>query len=205
MINHHPTNTLTNPMTQHHLLMSRSAWIITILTWCFLASPAWATTIISGRVILVADGDTITILANRQQTRVRLANIDTPERKQPWGKKAKQALAAMVAGKWVEVLDVDRYGRKVGLVLVGGIEANSTLVRDGMPGSIESTTVIRHFRRSKLRPVQLVAGCGRYQKPRAFPLGVGARCGDPLLYQQKHPRQRTSARPSSIADKWPVA
>jgi len=103
-----------------------------ILALLIAGTSATAETI-AGKVVKVADGDTITILADRKQTRVRLANIDTPERKQPWGKKAKQALADLVAGEWVEVevLDVDRYGRTIGLVLVGGIEANRALVHDG--------------------------------------------------------------------------
>jgi len=89
--------------------------------------------VITGKVVKVADGDTITILVDREQVRVRLANIDTPERKQPWGRRAKQALADLVAGKQVEVevLDTDRYGRAIGLVRVGGIKANRALVNDG--------------------------------------------------------------------------
>jgi len=102
------------------------------LVLLLVGSSAGAETI-AGKVVRVADGDTITILQDKKQTRVRLANIDTPERKQPWGKKAKQALADLVAGKQVqvEVLDVDRYGRTIGLVRIGGIEANRALVHDG--------------------------------------------------------------------------
>jgi endonuclease YncB( thermonuclease family) len=98
-----------------------------VLVLLLVGCSAGAETI-AGKVVKVADGDTITILAERKQTRVRLANIDTPERRQPWGKKAKQALADLVAGEWVEV---DRYGRTIGLVRVGGIEANRALVRSG--------------------------------------------------------------------------
>jgi endonuclease YncB( thermonuclease family) len=103
-----------------------------VLVLLLVGCSAGAETI-ADKVVKVADGDTITILAERKQTRVRLANIDTPERRQPWGKKAKQALADLVAGEWVEVevLDVDRYGRTIGLVRVGGIEANRALVRSG--------------------------------------------------------------------------
>jgi len=103
-----------------------------MLALLLVGSSAGAETT-AGKVVRVADGDTITILADRQQTRVRLANIDTPERRQPWGKKAKQALAGLVAGKWVEVevLDVDRYGRTIGLVLVDGHQVNRDLVASG--------------------------------------------------------------------------
>ena len=72
-----------------------------LLALLLVSSSAGAETI-AGRVVKVADGDTITILSDHEQVRVRLANIDTPERKQPWGRKAKQALAYIVAGGWAE-------------------------------------------------------------------------------------------------------
>jgi endonuclease YncB( thermonuclease family) len=49
--------------------------------------------ILSGKVIGVSDGDTITLLdSNRQQHRIRLAGIDAPEKAQPFGQRSKQAL-----------------------------------------------------------------------------------------------------------------
>lgn len=55
-----------------------------------------------GRVVSIADGDTLTILTGTQQVKIRLAEIDTPERKQPWGNRAKQALSDKVFGKDAE-------------------------------------------------------------------------------------------------------
>lgn len=58
------------------------------------------------RVVGVYDGDTLTCLtAAKQQIKVRLAEIDTPESKQPYGNSAQQSLAAMVFSKDVR-LDV---------------------------------------------------------------------------------------------------
>jgi micrococcal nuclease len=55
---------------------------------------------IIGKVIAVADGDTITVLApGNRPTKVRLAGIDAPERNQPFGQKSRQHLADMVFGK----------------------------------------------------------------------------------------------------------
>lgn len=55
------------------------------------------------KVVAVTDGDTVKVLThNKKQIKVRLAEIDTPERKQPYGKKAKQALSNMVFGKVVD-------------------------------------------------------------------------------------------------------
>jgi endonuclease YncB( thermonuclease family) len=89
---------------------------------------------LSGRVIKVSDGDTITILDSTQtQHRIRLHGIDTPETKQAYGRAAKAAMSSLVAGKTVgvEVKDTDRYGRTVGVVHVDGTNANLEMVRRG--------------------------------------------------------------------------
>lgn len=81
-----------------------------------IASPASALT---GKVIHVTDGDTITILTdNFYDIRVRLYGIDCPERNQPFGNVAKRFVIDRVAGKVVDVTiyDWDRYGRAVGIV-----------------------------------------------------------------------------------------
>ena len=55
---------------------------------------------LEGNVIKIADGDTLTILtSSSQQIKVRLAGIDTPERKQPFGNRAKQALSSLAFQK----------------------------------------------------------------------------------------------------------
>jgi endonuclease YncB( thermonuclease family) len=89
--------------------------------------------ILEGRVVGVLDGDTLTLLVDREEIRVRLAQIDAPERDQPYGQKAKAALAALAFGKAarVEVVDVDTYGRSVGEVFVAGVDVNRELVRGG--------------------------------------------------------------------------
>lgn len=89
--------------------------------------------ILYGRVVGVTDGDTLTLLVNREQVRIRLAQIDAPESNQPYGKRAKAALSALAFGKQarVEVVDIDRYGRTVGEVFVDGIDVNREMVREG--------------------------------------------------------------------------
>jgi endonuclease YncB( thermonuclease family) len=89
--------------------------------------------ILYGRVIGVTDGDTLTLLVDREQVRIRLAQIDAPESNQPYGKKSKAALSALAFGKQarVEVADIDRYGRTVGEVFVDRIDINRAMVREG--------------------------------------------------------------------------
>ncbi len=61
---------------------------------------------LEGKVISIADGDTLTILTDEnQQVKVRLSGIDTPEKNQAFGDKAKQALSHKVFGKAAEVKD----------------------------------------------------------------------------------------------------
>ena len=85
-----------------------------------LASTAYADTL-TGRVVGVADGDTITLLdADRQQHKIRLGGIDAPEKAQPFGERSKQNLSRMVFNKEVRVewTKRDRYQRIVGKVWV---------------------------------------------------------------------------------------
>jgi len=99
------------------------------LILALLCSRAYA-----GLVIGVADGDTLTVLSEGRQVKVRLANIDAPEKKQAFGARSKQSLAAMCFGRNA-VLDGatrDKYGRTVAVVHCGGVNANAAQVRNGM-------------------------------------------------------------------------
>jgi len=89
---------------------------------------------IRGQVVRVSDGDTIVVLdAGKVQHKIRLAGIDAPEKAQAYGDKAKDALAALVAGKEVrvEVSGRDRYGREIGRVFVGAVDANLEQIKGG--------------------------------------------------------------------------
>ncbi len=91
-----------------------------LLVFAWATSPAFAD-ILSGRVVAVADGDTITVLdSSNRQHKVRLSGIDAPEKAQPFGNKSKQHLAQLIYDKAVivEWTKRDRYGRIVGKVLV---------------------------------------------------------------------------------------
>jgi endonuclease YncB( thermonuclease family) len=99
-----------------------------------LASLAHAASV-TGRVVGIADGDTLTLLtASKQQVKVRLAEIDAPEKAQDFGQKSKQSLSELVYGKdvAVEQEDLDRYGRTVGRVRADGVDVNAEQVKRGM-------------------------------------------------------------------------
>lgn len=89
--------------------------------------------VLEGRVVRVVDGDTIEILVEQRPVRVRIHGIDTPERGQPWARRARQALSKRILGKQVRVIEVDTdaYGRTVGEVYADDVCVGCELVREG--------------------------------------------------------------------------
>ena len=90
---------------------------------------------LTGRVVGITDGDTITVLdTTNTQYKIRLSGIDAAENKQAFGKVSKQSLSNLVYGKQVniEYNKQDRYGRTVGKVLVNGVDANLEQVKSGL-------------------------------------------------------------------------
>jgi endonuclease YncB( thermonuclease family) len=109
--------------------------IVVLAAWACAATPAPTRPhALVGRVVKIADGDTLTVLDGaRVQHKIRLAGIDAPEKSQAFGTQAKNALAAKVFGQTVriEVTDKDRYGREVGRIYCFGRFINEAMVRDG--------------------------------------------------------------------------
>ncbi|NTU53410.1 MAG: nuclease [Chlorobiaceae bacterium] len=88
----------------------------------------------SARVVKVADGDTITVLHNdNTQEKIRLYGIDSPEKTQPFGTRARQYISTLVFGKQVTMrtMSRDRYGRSVAWVSVGETNVNAEMVKAG--------------------------------------------------------------------------
>lgn len=102
----------------------------------FIASIAICQNTIRGKVTSVADGDTITLLdEDNTQIRIRLYGIDCPESHQDFGTVAKKFTADHCFQKVVvvEVRDIDRYGRTVGIVLLpDGKNLNAELLKAGL-------------------------------------------------------------------------
>lgn len=101
-----------------------------------LLLPYWASAdTITGRVVNVHDGDTITVLdAEKKQHKIRLAGIDAPELGQAYGRASRDTLAEYVAGKavTVEVGKLDKYGRAVGKVLLDSKDQCLEQLRAGL-------------------------------------------------------------------------
>ncbi len=101
-----------------------------MLMWASFATAEEYT----AKVIVVIDGDTIVALHNGAKEKIRLANIDAPEKDQPYGMDARQAMFSLVFKKQarIEPKVIDKYGRTVALVTVDGINVNEEMVKRGM-------------------------------------------------------------------------
>lgn len=85
-------------------------------------------------VVSIIDGDTIKVLDhNNHQLKVRLANIDAPERKQPYGRVSSKTLADMIGNQYVnlECPNKDRYNRWICSITFQGIDINKAMVEYG--------------------------------------------------------------------------
>lgn len=85
-------------------------------------------------VIAIADGDTLTARCDEQNVKIRIAEIDAPEKAQPFGNRSRQHLAALCFKKraTVQPQSIDRYGRTVARVECAGIDASAEQVHAGM-------------------------------------------------------------------------
>ena len=141
------------------------------------AQTCTATLCFDAPVVAVADGDTVTVLretaAGPRQVRVRLTEIDAPERRQPWGTRARQALADKVFGQTVQVAasGEDRYGRLLARLYVAdgdrlpGRDVNREMVREG------HAWVYRRYATENWLPDEATA---RDSRLGLWSLGVGA-------------------------------
>jgi endonuclease YncB( thermonuclease family) len=99
------------------------------------AAVTAGTQTLTGRVVRIADGDTVTVLdATNTQHRIRLQGIDAPESHQAFGTQSKKSLSDMIFDKDVTVIydKTDQYGRLVGKILLDGKDINLEQVKAGM-------------------------------------------------------------------------
>jgi endonuclease YncB( thermonuclease family) len=151
-------------------------------------APAWADTM-SGIVIVVIDGDTVLFkpdspyqpdahgAVTRAFLKIRLANIDAPEKDQPYGEAATRALSELVLHQRVEVTTVaiDVYGRTIARIQQDAVQVNTELVRRGMAWSSN------YRRNAELKAVQRdaqQASRGLWQETAPVP---------PWVWRRAHP------------------
>ncbi len=114
----------------------------------------------SAKAIAVIDGDTVLVLRAGHPLKIRLADIDAPERGQDFGMASRRSLTEMVLGKQLRVSTraVDKYGRIVAQLSVDGLDVNEEQVRRGM--AWQYSHYFRNPRYMALQDEALKAGRG---------------------------------------------
>lgn len=114
---------------------TRQAKNILFLVFALVISTSvQSTEDIYGTVVSIADGDTVTLKADDTTHKIRLAEIDTPERDQPYGLAATSALTDLLLGHQVQVKVVkesDRYGRVIGRIFIEQKDVSAHMVEQG--------------------------------------------------------------------------
>lgn len=158
-----------------------------------LGSSSLVAETLSGRVIGISDGDTISLLDTRKGlTKIRLHQIDAPEKKQDFGQRSKQSLSELIYGKQVriDVADIDKYGRTVGTIWLGQTDINMEQVKRGMawvyvkyatdPGYFAAESTAKNAR------------FGLWSQPNAIP---------PWMFRHPERANATAPTPSSAMQK----
>lgn len=124
----------------------------------------------SARVVGVKDGDTIAVLYRRKPIIIRLTGIDCPERRQPFGSRAKKLTSELAFGKTVrvEAKGRDRYGRTLGsITLEDGKNLSEILVKMGLAWWYRKYSTDETL--MKLEAEARVAGRGLWRDPSPIP------------------------------------
>jgi micrococcal nuclease len=114
------------------------------MVFLLASSVLWAKEMISGKVVTVIDGNTLEIYANDNETyKILLYGIDSPELSQEYGEKAKKSLEKLILDKSVsiEIQGKDRWGNRLGIVLVDGEDPREKLLEEGLAWTAERNPV----------------------------------------------------------------
>ncbi len=90
-----------------------------ILLFLLVTNFIYSQTTLKAKVVGIKDGDTVVVLDSlNNQITLRLAEVDTPEKNQPFGTKAKQFTSDQIYLKTIKyvVTDTDRYGRSIAMI-----------------------------------------------------------------------------------------
>jgi endonuclease YncB( thermonuclease family) len=151
---------------------------IILLIWAnFAAAEEY-----NAKVIVVIDGDTLVVLHNGAKEKIRLMNIDAPEKNQPYGMDARQAMFSLVFKKQAQIDSkaVDKYGRTVALVTVNGINVNQEMVKRGMAWEYSSFKPGRIYMALQSEAQQARRGLWSQRNPIA-----------PWVWRRTHPSARS--------------
>ncbi|HZW25271.1 MAG TPA: thermonuclease family protein [Gallionella sp.] len=146
--------------------------------------------VFTAEVIAVLDGDTLLVTRGGKPVKLRLAEIDAPEKAQPYGTAAQKSLAELAMGKRVQVESraVDDYGRIVAMVSVAGLNVNREQVRRGLAWEYS-----RFHSNRELMALQREAQQARRG------LWAGEDIVEPSQWRKQHPSASFVASPAAVS------
>ncbi|MEI7530718.1 MAG: thermonuclease family protein [Betaproteobacteria bacterium] len=113
--------------------------IFSMFVFCFFSIGSHSAVIsgetIFGKVVSIADGDTLTVLnKENHEVRIRLVGIDCPEKSQAFGGRAKRLLSEKVFGHnvRVETRGQDNFQRTLGVIRFADLDINEYLIMEGV-------------------------------------------------------------------------
>lgn len=162
-------------LDQECITLNRVRFLLFVLF--FISGLAHASEF-SAKVIAVMDGDTLLIMRDGYKQKVRLADVDAPEKAQPYGLASRISLTEMVKGKQIQVLSlaVDDYGRMVAMVSVDGQNVNHEQVRRGMAWEYSRSRNNHELKALQREAQQLKRG-----------LWAGTETVEPAQWRKQHP------------------
>ncbi len=168
----------------------RAAMKALLLAGLLLCSASAHSETFSAKVISVLDGDTVLIKRGAGVLKVRLVEIDAPEKSQPFGASSQQSLAGMVLAKQVQFSSqaFDQYGRMIAHLSVAGLDVNAEQIKRGMAWEYS------HFHSNQaLRALEAEA--------RAAPRGLWAMSNPtpPWEWRKQHPNSASPQQHHSNA------
>jgi endonuclease YncB( thermonuclease family) len=134
------------------------------------------------KVLVVMDGDTLFVKSGGLKAKIRLANIDAPEKDQPFGDRSLESLQSLVGGKVIQVESkaVDKFGRTIALVNIGDISVNEEQVRRGMAWANSRSREGRAYAKLESEAQQAKRGLWQQANPQS-----------PAQWRKLHPSEPT--------------
>lgn len=117
------------------------------------------------KVLVVMDGDTVFVQSGPFKAKLRLVNIDAPEKDQPFGQQSQESLQSLIGGKVIQVESKasDKFGRTIALIRSGGINVNEEQVRRGMAWAYSRSREGKIY--ARLQSEAQLARRGLWQQP----------------------------------------
>jgi endonuclease YncB( thermonuclease family) len=121
------------------------------------------------KVLAVMDGDTVFVKSGAFKAKLRLVNVDAPEKDQPFGKESQESLQSLIGGKVIHVESkaMDKFGRTIGLISIGDINVNEEQVRRGMAWAYSRSREGRAYARLQSEAQQAKRGLWQQANPQS--------------------------------------